>query len=206
MLCTEVPVLLLGSFYGAAVVGWYVLAQRILSRPLEILAGAANHIYLGSGAAALRDRPAQLPALFRTLVRALFVSMTPYVAALALLAPTVFPRLFGPGWAEAALYVRILAPMVLLRMVATTVQDTLEVFQRQNLSLARELIRITTLFAVAVVIARFVPNPAHGLALFSVAGCANYLLSIAMSAYAMKTFVTHHAAATTRATEDPCYG
>lgn len=206
MLCTEVPVLLLGPFYGAAVVGWYVLAQRVLSRPLEIVAGAANHVYLGSGSAALRDRPDQLPALFRTLVGALFVIATPYVVTLALLAPTVFPRLFGPDWAEAALYVRILAPMVLLRIVATTVQDTLEVFQRQDLYLARELIRITVLGAIALVIARFVPNPAHGLALLSATGCVNYLVSIAMSAYAMKTFITHHTVAAARAAEEPCYG
>ncbi len=182
----QVPLLLTASLYGTTVMGWFSLAQKVMVVPLSLVAASAAQVFFGEAAKAVRSKPEHLPQLFNKMLWGMLAVALPYVAALALSARAWFPVVFGQAWSESAVYVQILAAMVVLDSMASPISGTLDVLERQDLNLANEIARFC-LMVGAVVIARSLQlAPRMGIALYSVAGVLSYLSLLLTCAYAIR--------------------
>jgi lipopolysaccharide exporter len=101
---------------------------------------------------------------------------TPIALALALAAPLVTPIVFGQRWQQAGVYVAILAPFFLFQLATSPLGGTLDVLERQDLHLIRELVRVSITSGAIVLadLAHFTATQA--IALFSFCGCIGYVL------------------------------
>jgi O-antigen/teichoic acid export membrane protein len=182
----QAPLLLMVALYGTAVGGQFALAQRVIALPASLLAGGIGQTYFAHAARLVREESGEIGALFWKTSRTLALVAAGPIALGAVLSPFLFGLIFGADWSEAGLYVSILAPMYYLQLVAIPTAGTLDVLERQDLHLAREVARLV-MMAGAVVVSAVLSLPAIGaVAAVSVAGCLTYLLYWVVSWYAIR--------------------
>lgn len=183
----QAPTLLIVALYGADVGGQLFLAMRVAALPVTLLARSVSQVYTGESARLVRVDPGGLRPLFIRTTRSLARAGVGPTVLLAILAPFVFPIVFGDEWTEAGWYTTILAPMYLLTLATSPTGATLDVLERQDLHLFRETLRLI-LVGGAVLLAYEVSLPPTGAILvLSIAGCLTYLMYGVISWWAIKS-------------------
>jgi O-antigen/teichoic acid export membrane protein len=177
----QLPLLLFVALYGAEEGGLFALAVRVIGFPVVLVALAVGHTYHADAAHAVRENPLDVRDVFlRTTKTLALIASVPTVLAIVL-SPLLFGTIFGDEWAEAGLYVSILAPMYYLLSIFSPTGSTLDVLERQELHLVREIFRIL-LMGGAVVAAASADLPAIATVVaVSVAGCVAYVCYGAIS-------------------------
>lgn len=178
------PTLLLSSFYGSTVTGWFGLAQRMVLLPMTLVGVSVSQVFLGEAAQILHNDPAELPVLFhRVTMRLLPLSLL--VIVIGLCSPLVFGFVFGAKFAEAGAYTAFLAISCSAQLIVSPISMVAVLVKRQDLQLVMDIIRV-----IAVAAALCVP-PLHGAsATFTV---ATYAIVIALL-YIMYYAVYRHLA------------
>jgi O-antigen/teichoic acid export membrane protein len=115
----------------------------------------------------------ELDTTVRTMGILLICITLPMVGLLAF-APTIFDLVFGPGWHQAGELLRIMTPMIASQLLVTPFHGVLDLLDRQDIHLKRELIRATLLticFSAVVLLGLPVEEAAF---LIAIAGTAGY--------------------------------
>ena len=126
--------LAIGAIFGASTLGLWSIAQRSVATPLTVLGSAVSDVYFRRATEVRRSQGQSLRLYRRVLVRLMLISAPPFVL-LALVAPGLFGVIFGPEWAKAGEYARIMIPWLWIRFLANPVSKTTLVFQRNRLGL-----------------------------------------------------------------------
>lgn len=136
------PALLLSSFFGATVTGWFALAERVLKAPVSLVGNATQQVYIGEAAERARSAPKSMLALFDdTSLKLLLIGLVPALLAF-ILGPWGFEFVFGEGWRTAGVYVQIMSPMLLIRFVASPLSHTLNIIEKQHVLMVWEALRL----------------------------------------------------------------
>jgi len=123
-------VLLLGAYFNPVVVGQYSLVMRVLMAPATLVGGAISQVFY-QRAADTHQRGGDLRGLVRSLLsRTVWIAL-PAAAALFFAAPALFPLVFGPEWADAGRYARLLSPYMLFHFLAAPLAFLPFVLDRQ---------------------------------------------------------------------------
>lgn len=124
--------LLIGAVSVAAL-GQFQLAWNILQVPVALIAGSVSQVFLKK----LSDvEPGEMTPLVRyVLARALLAATVPF-ALLYLLAPWLFPLVFGATWVDAGHCARALTPWLLLTVLSSPVSNIFVVTETQSRLLA----------------------------------------------------------------------
>lgn len=172
------PTLILAGFYGTRTAGLLSLAQMVLGGPLNLLRTSIAQVYLGDAAKLGKENLAAQESLFLKTTKRVSIVGFPIVAAIALCAPLVFGMAFGSAWAESATFLQILAPMYFFYFVGSPLAGALDVFERQDIHLTREVIR-TVLVVGALLGSGFLGLSAKwSLAAFSATGSVFYVFYV----------------------------
>ncbi|GGA33442.1 lipopolysaccharide biosynthesis protein [Paenibacillus physcomitrellae] len=175
------PTVLLAAFYGTSAAGLFALGQRILGAPMTLLVSAVRSVYLAESSEYMQKDPSRLAPLFRRTVLQMLVAGAAILILIVGIAPLVFAPLFGDEWSGSAGYIRLMSIMYLGQFVANAVGTTIDVMERQDLHLLREIIR-TAMILGAILGARYSGQDAGtAVLLFSAASTAGYVLHLALS-------------------------
>lgn len=104
----ELPTLVLGGMFSAAVAGMYALGVRVLGFPTLLIGDAVAKVFFRY-ATGIADEPGRLEESTRLMVRAIVYAMFPPMLLLCVAGPALFGLVFGPEWAEAGRYAQVLA-------------------------------------------------------------------------------------------------
>jgi O-antigen/teichoic acid export membrane protein len=171
----QAPLLLLAGIYGAAVGGQYALAVRVGALPVTLVAAAVSQVFVAETARLAREEPSAMRVLFGRTTRTLaLVAIGPFVL-MALLAPILSGLVFGEAWRDAGFYVAILAPMFYLQLVTSPTGGTLDVLERQDLHLVREILRLVFVGGAAFIAVAAHASPLEAVGMFSLGGCLTYI-------------------------------
>jgi O-antigen/teichoic acid export membrane protein len=181
----QAPTLLLIALYGTQVGGFLYLAQRVAALPITLLARSVGQVYFSEAARLTREDPPQLRSLFlRTTISLGRTGIGPTVL-LMIASPLLFAPVFGEAWRDAGFFAAFLAPMYLLTLVTSPTGATLDVLERQDLHLARELLRLVLVGGAVLTAAAAHLSPLAAVAVLSGAGCATYCMYGLISWYAI---------------------
>jgi O-antigen/teichoic acid export membrane protein len=186
----QAPLLLLVAIYGAGVGGQYALAVRLGALPVTLVAAAVSQVFVAETARLARDQPSEMRVMFGRTTRTLaLLALGPFVL-IAILAPILAGIVFGEAWRDAGLYVAVLAPMFYLQLVTSPTGGTLDVLERQDLHLVREVLRLVFVGSAAIISVVTHAPPLVAVAIFSATGCLTYV------AYALTSWraITSHGA------------
>ncbi|WP_068778814.1 lipopolysaccharide biosynthesis protein [Paenibacillus sp. GM2] len=187
------PTILLAAFYGPQVAGWFALSQRILGSPMTLITSSVMNVYLSESSEYMLRARHKLYPLFIKTVRNIFLIGLLIILIMVVLLPSMFSTLFGSEWASAGNYVRLLGIMYLSQFVANSVGSTIDVMERQDLHLYREIARVTIVLG-ALLLAKYTGQSAGtAILIYGLASTLGYLIHLGLSWTAVKKY-RHHAA------------
>jgi len=141
---------LLGTYYGAAEVGLYSMAQRLSNAPNSLVASALRPVFFQH---ALHSSPRKIAWLAEQVMRWLVAVVVPPAVFFFFYPEYLLSMVFGAAWASASNYVMILSVSMFPLMLGNWMDRYLDVLGRQSLALVMEL--IFSALAVAVLAAVF---------------------------------------------------
>jgi O-antigen/teichoic acid export membrane protein len=147
----QIPSVLLLSYYGPQVAGWFALSQRLFGIPTLLVGASVSQVYTGKAAELARQSTAELNSLFKRTVTKLFtLALIPSIM-LFFLAPQLITFIFGDAWFQTGKYVQALTPMFLIQFVTSPISQTLIILERQDLQLFWDLLRFASVLITLLV-------------------------------------------------------
>nr|WP_293303673.1 oligosaccharide flippase family protein [Allomuricauda sp.] len=131
VISNQLPVFLIGKYFGGVVLGNYSLMERVLSAPITLLGrsildvfkqrASEDYIHFGN----CREIYVKT---FRTLV---LLSIGPTVL-LFTLSPFIFETIFGPEWTQAGDYARIFSILFFFKFTASPLSYMFHIAEKQH--------------------------------------------------------------------------
>jgi len=114
------PDLLINRFFGAAQLGQYSLAVRMLNMPIAFLSASIQDFFRQQAAAEFNDHGHCKSSFFRFAALTLAGAMLLIVPVIALI-PYVFPVIFGSQWTEAGTLIQAVAILTIVRFISSPI-------------------------------------------------------------------------------------
>jgi O-antigen/teichoic acid export membrane protein len=138
----DIVEVLFATCYSPAVAGFMFLSDRVIVRPLLMVSTSLLQVFTGEAGRAVSEEPALLRRRFWQVLPLQFALASAWIVAANLAAGWVFPRLFGPAWADAIPYLRALSLSYLVQMVLHPVSTTLQVLEHQRAAAVWQVCRL----------------------------------------------------------------
>lgn len=169
---SQLPLILYSSMFSPAVAGLFLIAYRIVTRPMSLVSDSVRDVFFAGAAQARRDGSLGGLTLraFRGLVR---VGVAPTVL-LALAAPELFAVVFGERWTEAGRYVQWMIPWLLASFIVSPLTILNAILERQRAGLLFQIALLAAKLGGLFVGARWFGSPIAAIALYSLGACAVY--------------------------------
>ncbi len=148
-LSRNAPLLVLGSFFGPALVGHYLLAHRVLKMPITLLGNAFRQVFYPRAVAVARD--GALGTLVSRVTLALGIAVFVPGVLLSLWAPAAFAFVFGDGWEQAGVYAQALGVWLMSGLVAAPSVVAVNVLSLQRMHAVIETVSLVARVAALVV-------------------------------------------------------
>lgn len=182
------PTIMLASFYGPQVAGWFALGQRILGSPMTLVMNSVRNVYLANSSEYMNEAPGKLYDLFRKTVLHMFVIGVAIIALFVFAAPAAFSSLFGEEWRKSGEFIQILSLMYLSQFVANAVGTTIDVMERQDLHLYREIVRTFIVLGALWVAWYTHQSAAVAIWFYSIASTIGYGIHLFMSWWSVRKY------------------
>lgn len=162
---TQLPSLLLSSFYSFKVVGFYAMASSIMTIPTTFVGQAIGQIFIQRASIARHDGN-----IARVSIRAytilLEVGFFP-ILFVSFIAPPVFSVVLGQRWGAAGTYTILLIPFIAYNFAYSPLSMLYLILDRHEVSLIHEVTYIS-LRAIAFMIGTIWKNPLVSVALYAI--------------------------------------
>lgn len=116
----ELPILLFTVFFGAQAAGYYSIVQRIIFRPVGLVSGAVNKVYMQNIAANLAAKRPVFPYSISLLKKALLCSVVGTSTLILMAYYETFAAVFGAQWQGIDALVMTMSPVVAISFIAKT--------------------------------------------------------------------------------------
>jgi O-antigen/teichoic acid export membrane protein len=172
----QVPVLIIAASSPGHDAGYLLLAMQVLAIPAALIGQAVGQVFLSH--AAEKNRSDDLAAFTAKTIGNLIAIGAGPILAVAILAPTAFPLLFGQDWARSGHLVTWMAPWFFMQFVTSPVSMVLHIRSQQRTALLLQLGGLALragMVAVSVVIA-----PHLAVEVYAISGLIFYLIYAAI--------------------------
>lgn len=129
----QVPMLLIAA-HGGSEAGFLLLAMQIMTAPMTLLGSSISQVYMSRAPEELRE--GRLAPFTLSIMRRLVMVGTGPLILVGILAPIIFPWVFGSDWARSGEIVTWLVPWMALQFIASPVSIVMYVVGRQRAMLA----------------------------------------------------------------------
>jgi O-antigen/teichoic acid export membrane protein len=180
----QLPIIVLNTFYGNEVTGWFSLAQKVFGIPLSIISSATSQVLFGQAANHRRSRY-EMESLFWKAIRQQSLLSLPLILLIPL-TPILFPLVFGYIWQESGVYAAVWLPSLIANFIASPTGGFLDILERQDLFLVREVSRLVVLGGVTAISMLLRVHPLIMLSMLSGAMVIFAFIYAGLSFYAIK--------------------
>lgn len=174
----QLPVLMIGAFYGVEVVGVFGLAQNMINMPMDLIGQSVAQVYYAEISKYGKNNPEKIYKLSVSIIKKLFwIGLIP-VGLLIAFGPWVFKLVFGPEWFDAGVYARILSILILFRFISSPIMNSLNVLEKQGIQLWLNTLRVILVFVIFYLANKVGFSPVKAMIVYSVSIAAFYLYVI----------------------------
>lgn len=175
----ECVIILFGVLYSPAIVGLYHLGKRLLQQPSAFVGDSVAQVYLQKASEQVSHRRMLLADLTKVTLTLFGLGLLPF-AILTIFGESLFAWGFGENWAEAGLYVQILAPFVFVRFINSPASTVWVVLQKLREQFILNLLLTGARLAAILLGWILYESPLASLALFSAVGVSFNIWYIVM--------------------------
>ena len=119
---TSGSVMLISSFFGSSVLGFYALSLRALQVPIGIIGSALGQVLYKKFTSIYNENENLYPYVKKVVFK-LFLIATPIFGTLFLIAPELFAFVFGEKWRVAGEYSQILIPYLFMNFIISPISN-----------------------------------------------------------------------------------
>ena len=172
----QLPLVIVGSRFGAEAAGCLALTQRVLAAPVALLGAAVLDVFRRESALAFRER-GECRAVFDRTLRVLAAGSVGVALLLAATAESLFVLAFGERWRLAGTMALWLLPLFALRFVASPLSYLFYVAGKQHVDLIWQALLLVLTLATL-----WLPADLRGaLVAYSAGYCAMYGVYLLLS-------------------------
>lgn len=170
----SMPVLMLASFFGPAVAGFYALARMALSIPSNLIGKSVADVFYPKFVEVLNSGKSGKKLVSKACLALLGLGGIPYLL-IALLGPFAFSLIFGTEWSDAGEFARWMSIWLLSFLVSRPVIAAIPALSLQREFLIFEILALLAR-GVAIVLGYIIFSSAvMAIAVFSLVNAAIYL-------------------------------
>ena len=175
----QIPVFLIGKYFGSLFLGNYALMERILSAPIGLLGHATSEVFRQEASADYAQQGNCQEVFLKTLKTLLVLALAPSIL-LFFLSPILFSFIFGAEWKLAGEFAQILSILFFFRFIASPLSYMFIIAEKQALDMIWQgaLLAFTV---VAFLIGDFYNDIRMALILFTAFYSLLYLINIYMA-------------------------
>lgn len=168
----QMPVLILAFYFSPEVVGYFALGRAVLGLPMSMIGTSIAQVFYQKAAEA-HSRAGDLPRVVEEVFKRL-VSLGIFpVLLLTLIGEDLFIVFFGERWAEAGVYVQILAIWIFFQFISSPISTLFSVLEKQSYGLFFNIVLLGSR-AVSLIFGGMTGDITFTLFLFASTGVACY--------------------------------
>lgn len=171
----SLPVLILASFFGPVVAGFFSLGMSALSAPALLIGSSVGNVFYPRIAEAVNRGEDHIQLLNKATVVTFMVGLLPFTFIM-LFGPYVFGLVFGAEWYIAGQYAQWMALWVLISLAARPLIATIPVIKMQGIFLIYELVFLGLKTLVLWVASYLYESALLAVALYSLVTAISYLV------------------------------
>ncbi len=133
----QVPILLIASSSGSEA-GYLWLSMQLVMIPMSLVGSSISQVYLSRAPSALHEE--RLAVLTLSIIRRLLIYSVGILALVFMIAPILFPFIFGIEWVRAGEIVTLLIPVAFMQLLVSPVSMALYVTNHQRMMLVLTLL------------------------------------------------------------------
>lgn len=126
---TQLPLLLFAALFSSSAAGIYLLAERVLRMPMNMLGQAIGNVFFSHAAKARHQ--SELAPLVASIHAKLAAIGMPAALLVLLSGPEVFSFVFGQEWREAGVFAQWMAPWIYLVFITSPLSNLFSVMELQ---------------------------------------------------------------------------
>lgn len=166
---TQIPVIMLTSFYGLKVAGFYALALRIIASPMSIIGSSFSQVFYQRSCEVKNNRKELAELTYSTYRKLLQISIIPFSILIAS-SDIVFGFIFGKEWREAGEYVQVLSLWFLFVFISSPLSMLLMTLEKQKQNLYFNIIMFLSRILVIFIGGLLFYNAYYTIIIYSVIG------------------------------------
>ncbi len=134
VLSSQLPILLFSNFYGAEIVGFFAISQRIIMTPSSLISKSVGDVFRQNISESYKAGTCR-ELLISNVKRLFFIGVIPF-SLIAIFAPIIFQFVFGEDWIESGRYIQILSLMFFFQFVFSALSSiVIQVSQRLEIDI-----------------------------------------------------------------------
>lgn len=126
----QLPIFILGPYFGQDVVGWYSVGLMVLQMPATFIGQAISKVFYQRAAEAYHVGMDRLSAIAEQVAKRLILIGTFPILLLSVVGPDLFLVVLGEKMAEAGVYAQILSFWILIVFVSSPLNSLLNVMKK----------------------------------------------------------------------------
>ena len=144
----QLPVFMLSVYFSSEIVGCYMMANRILTAPMQLISRSVGRVYYKEAADSIRVSKQKIMSTFKnTVSRIAKLGLIPS-ALVIVFAPILIKWFLGDEWTVAGTFMQIMMPWIFFQFVNMPVSTTFSVVNRQGIGFLLIVISVLVRYAV----------------------------------------------------------
>ena len=128
---TSGSVMLISSFFGSTILGFYALSLRVLQVPVGIIGSALGQVLYHKFTNIHNKNEELYPYVKKVLIKLFLISL-PLFIILYLISPSLFAFVFGEKWRVAGEYSQILVPYLFMNFLVSPISSLPVILDKQK--------------------------------------------------------------------------
>lgn len=133
-LATNLLNILISSFFGMAILGFYSFVQRIMSAPMVLIGNSIGQVFFQQ-AVLEKNKTGVARKSFDTVSKRLISISLPFFFLIYFYIVDIFEFVFGHDWKIAGQYAKILLPLFAIRFVVSALSNINNIFEKQQIAM-----------------------------------------------------------------------
>jgi O-antigen/teichoic acid export membrane protein len=176
----QVPIILFSSLFGAAALGYFSLAMRLVSLPMGLIAESIRDVFRQTASEHFASYGTCRPVFMQTCRRLLLLSVLPF-SIILLFGPFLFAFVFGDQWRPSGAHAQIMVPMLFLRFVSSPLSSTFYIAEKQKWDFALQGIFFAAIVAALAVVSFYTRKPAAAVITYTSVYSLKYIIEFFLS-------------------------
>ena len=181
VLSSSLPIILIGLYYGAEIVGFYALAYKVLAAPATLIINAFGEVYK-TESAAIYHQYGNCKSLFIKISQRLAIYSLIPTLIFFIYGKPIFSLIFGPDWEQAGEITSVLAVLFYFQSVSTPLATTVLLANMQKFDMWWQITRVILCSLALVGGYYYFENYSVSIILYVIILSTLYLIHFAMQA------------------------